>query len=49
MDAQEDPRIPGPGQVGQPGHQTLAQAPVSLVGIDDEPRKFYLFLGIIGP
>ena len=24
MEAQEDPRIPGPGQVGQPGHQTLA-------------------------
>ena len=24
MDTQEDPRIPGPGQVGQPGHQTLA-------------------------
>ena len=27
MDPQEDPRVPGPGQAGQPGRQAPAQAP----------------------
>src|SRR5712691_7011543 len=49
MDPQEDPRVPGPGQAGQPGHQTLAQALASFAGIDDEPRKLHLCLGIIDP
>ena len=49
MDPQEDPRVPGPGQAGQLGRQALAQALASFAGIDDEPRKLHLCLGVIDP